>query len=953
MRVFLIFILLTWCTSANAQQPFVRDLWYNDASLPVKTNAILQDDNGYIWLGTDDGIYRFNGRSFVLIKDEVHRPVTALTLSGNRVYVGYKNGSIGLVNGDEVHPMKVTGVTPATAITDMAATSYNLLWVATEGQGFIMILNNVGVSCNKQKGLSDDYVYNLFIFPNKRIVATTDQGVNEVYFNKRDLTITTLNTENGLPDNIVRVIKPMPDNTACWLGTEDGGLAFYCRKARKVWTPYIQGGWRWGPVNDIVTMPGGKAWVATENGYLLRVTTDDEDTLHIKEYAFPGKKLNKLTLGRSGVIWCATSQGISMVSDEYMQYIPLEPPYSLSDVRAMSIDKQSNLWYSLDDKLYCLSLCEPSDQKLVYRAPANITSLFTDQENRLWIGTFGQGLCYMDAIKKKVIKVTGIAELEKESVLDVTGTKKDLWVSGLNGVQQLSYPTGEDNHLSLTKLHNKHTGVGSDYVYQVYPDKEGRVWMATDGGGISMYRDGKYTNWNPSKTNNGKVIYSITEDAIGKIWVAALNSGLYYYNNKEWQQISIPQGLQDANVYTVAANATGQVVAVHNKGFDVWYPKSRQFRSYTNHQSFDIDSTSTILKLSANDAGGNVYIPFRKGFLIIKNIHQGYDIKPNVILQSIKVFFEHVKPGTTRFGYNENQLSFKYEGINFANPDKLHYRYKLIGYSNGWTETGDELVTFPQLPPGKYTFLVQASLNNSFNYASDASYSFTIASPFWRRGWFFALVIGAVFAIVYIYVYFRERNLKKMAALQSERMLFEYEHLKSQVNPHFLFNSLNTLASLIEEDKKLASDYTTHLSDFYRNMLAYRNRDLVALGEEWEILQNYLFIQKSRFGDALILVTDVPERLMQTKRIVPLSLQLLVENAIKHNIVSKTTPLTISITATDDKITVRNNLNLKMSKEKGSGLGLVNIKKRYNLLTDKNIYIGVSDTEYIVILPLL
>jgi LytS/YehU family sensor histidine kinase len=136
-------------------------------------------------------------------------------------------------------------------------------------------------------------------------------------------------------------------------------------------------------------------------------------------------------------------------------------------------------------------------------------------------------------------------------------------------------------------------------------------------------------------------------------------------------------------------------------------------------------------------------------------------------------------------------------------------------------------------------------------------------------------------------------------------------------------------------------------------MLAYRNRDLVALGEEWEILQNYLYIQKSRFGDALILVTDVPERLMQTKRIVPLSLQLLVENAIKHNIVSKTTPLTISITATDDKITVRNNLNLKMSKEKGSGLGLVNIKKRYNLLTDKNIYIGVSDTEYIVILPLL
>jgi LytS/YehU family sensor histidine kinase len=277
----------------------------------------------------------------------------------------------------------------------------------------------------------------------------------------------------------------------------------------------------------------------------------------------------------------------------------------------------------------------------------------------------------------------------------------------------------------------------------------------------------------------------------------------------------------------------------------------------------------------------------------------------------------------------------------------------LEGYDNNWIYTNDEEIPFAQLPPGDYVFRVQTSLNNLFGTANEDRYAFVIKKPLWQRTWFiiFAslVVVGASVAFIRV----RERGIRNMSKLQKERMVFEYEHLKSQVNPHFLFNSLNTLVSLIEEDQDTAVDYTVHLSDLYRNMLSFRDQDTILLSEEYEIIKNYMYIQKSRFGEALSLHTEIPEHILKTKKIVPLALQLLVENAIKHNVVSMARPLTITIIADEEAIVVKNPVQPKISKEKGAGLGLMNIRKRYALLTKRKTEFGVTNNEYVVILPLL
>src|SRR5690606_2086110 len=142
------------------------------------------------------------------------------------------------------------------------------------------------------------------------------------------------------------------------------------------------------------------------------------------------------------------------------------------------------------------------------------------------------------------------------------------------------------------------------------------------------------------------------------------------------------------------------------------YPYSGQFRNNNKKLAGHlIDSTSVVLKLFAKDSAGNVYIPFEHGFVIFRNIEAAYDIRPVVNLSGISVFFKNVPLGQRDFSYDQNHISFKYDGVNFTAPDNIRYRYKLEGYNDSWIITHDESVTFAQLPTGKYKFRVQASLN--------------------------------------------------------------------------------------------------------------------------------------------------------------------------------------------------------------------------------------------------
>jgi len=188
--------------------------------------------------------------------------------------------------------------------------------------------------------------------------------------------------------------------------------------------------------------------------------------------------------------------------------------------------------------------------------------------------------------------------------------------------------------------------------------------------------------------------------------------------------------------------------------------------------------------------------------------------------------------------------------------------------------------------------------------------------------------------------------------IKQEAIVAKYESLKNQVNPHFLFNSLNALTTLVYEDQDQAASFIKQLSNVYRYVLESRDKELVPLSEEMEFLKSYSSMQKTRHPNGLQIKSDIDSGLYQ---VAPLSVQMLVENAIKHNEVSDANPLTIRLFLESDEYLVIENSLQKRSRKKSiqQGVGLENIKSRYEFLTNVPVVISETSDRFTVKLPLL
>ncbi len=189
--------------------------------------------------------------------------------------------------------------------------------------------------------------------------------------------------------------------------------------------------------------------------------------------------------------------------------------------------------------------------------------------------------------------------------------------------------------------------------------------------------------------------------------------------------------------------------------------------------------------------------------------------------------------------------------------------------------------------------------------------------------------------------------------MKNEKLSSQYESLKNQVNPHFLFNSFNALTELIYHDQELAARFVKQLSIVYRYVLEHQDKEVVNLKEELDFVKSYLFLEKIRYSDNLIVKYEINEN--NNVQVPPLSLQMLVENAIKHNIISREEPLMITIKDEgEDYIVISNNLQKKsINKESSTGLGLKNIKARYEFLSNKLVHILEENGQFTVKLPFI
>jgi ligand-binding sensor domain-containing protein len=960
--------IFTLLTAAVVQKGIAQNFFgYKSFALtednkPFKINTLYKTEEGFIYAGTTNGLYTFDGKYFSKINflnPAVKDTVTAIFQDNKKqLWAGFKNGKIAKKINDRLQYFEPEEGTPKVAITAFVQDKQNNIWFATNGEGIYYFSNNHLYLINEEEGLSDKYVHALTLADNGDVLAATDQGINICSISGAKKTVTVIGPKNGLPDYYITSIVPAGNNTF-WVGMQEKGFCLYNHTTKQIAIPPAANNWSFGQINTLLAS-ANSLWIATQENGLFKLSEARQLLLPVFSGSTDKNNISNLLLDDEANIWMTTADELISNSGDKLTLLPLYDKATYETIHTILSDYQNNIWAGTDGGLIKYSFADNKTERKNFpikglTSKTDITGLYQDKYHNIWISTMGEGVFVLDPATGKYRNISENPLLKKASLLSITGSGNTVCAGGLEGVatifelSDLNKTIAENYQFTN---YNNIPNIGNNYIHTVYKDKAGGLWFGTDGKGITVLQNGQFVHYNKKNGLKDEHVYSFTEDQKGRIWFNTKDAGIYSFDGVKFKNYGAAQGISDLKITTLKTDRLGNIIIVNEKGIDILNPETGTVSYLNNVQG--IAAINTAIESITTDTYDNILLSTVNGIVkycpIAKTNQQ-----PKTIINSVQLFLQVInKEEQHKFKYDENGFTFIFTGLYYTNPAEVHYQYKLDGWDSSWIATKDQSIPFPNLRPGKYTFHVRSSLNENFNNASEATYSFTIYSPFWKRWWFIILSVIAGAGILIGYMKWREKSITKMQQLQQEKIQFQFEVLRNQVNPHFLFNSFNTLISAIEENPKAAVDYVEQLSEFFRNIVNYRDKDVITLGEEINLLKTYFYLQQKRYGDNLKLNINISEEEKKQLLIPPLTLQLLIENAIKHNAVSKETILTIDLLMQNsNRLIIRNNINPKFSPQSGTGMGLQNIINRYHILSAEAVLVNNDNNFFTVSLPAL
>jgi ligand-binding sensor domain-containing protein len=961
-RWVLLLISFLFSIRSYSQTPYFKRIYLESENSDLKFTAELKDHRGMLWFGSTEGLIAYDGNTHFTYR--INAPGFSNAVSslfedgGDTLWVGYHSGAVAYLAGRELKLFHPEEGVPKKSITAIQKDSLKNLWLATAGEGVYFFKGNRLYNIDTDDSLNDNYAYTLMPDQQGNMWVGTDEGMALCSASPKKKVISSFHIGEGLPDNIVRVIVPA-GNGDLWIGLQQKGVCLFIVKESRFEIPNCLKEWKYGQVNAILRGSKG-LWIGTEEQGIVFVS-DDCHRPPENYSAMAGNNFSKVTAvitdnEENG--WMLANSNIFQSTGNRVMLLNQVPGVDMKMIHTLMYDSKGRLWFTPDQGLVCYTRDNHGlpEIKRYSVTPArdliDIVSLHEDECGYIWIGTMGGGLFRLNSATGRLQKIAGIPSLDHASIMSITGKGNIIYAATFSGAVKITFTDCNDDriHISAEGL-EKVPQLGNYYMYDVFTDSKGRTWFATDGKGITCYDSGKYTNYNKTSGLGSDVIYSVTEDETGNIWFSTENAGLYKFDGKRFTNINQADGLRSLSISGIIADGNGNIIVIHNHGFDRINIRTGNIRYYG--PEIEKPDMNSDLNAVCRDLQGHVWIGTDEGIIRFYGGDSASSPRPAMLITKVSVFNKEIKadvaPGLL---YNQNYITFDFLGLWYSNPDRIKYQYMLEGYNKEWVNTLDRKVVFPKLEPGSYTFRVRCSLNQHFKENTESSFGFNIALPVWRQSWFIFLMSLVTAALGYMIIVYRVRHVKRIEALKKEKVEFQFETLKSQVNPHFLFNSFNTLINIIEDDSKKAIEYVETLSAFFRNIVSFKDQDVITLAEELDVASVYFYLQQKRFGNSLRLKVNVDEKLRK-KKIPPMVLQILMENAVKHNAISSETPLDIVISAEGNKLLVRNNINRKRNTESSTRTGLQNIVNRFKLLTSEPVVIRNSANEFSVTIPLI
>jgi ligand-binding sensor domain-containing protein len=912
----LFFFIFCFCSSfLFAQQYNFRNYSVGDGLAQSQVYSMAEDPRGYLWLGTrGGGLSRFDGTNFQTFTVDDSLPSSfvlcvKVDLNGN-VWVGTDEGAA-WYDGQKFHSLKFPG--SSGSIYDFYFAKDNIVYIATNDSGLVQMQNGKVIHHYYLKnGLLSNRVWCVTEGLDGDIWAGTEQGPSRItnnraksYGNKqgfpvigvreiilgndrtmwfatygsgliklKDSTVTRITVNEGLSNNSVQCL--IQDRIGrIWAGTPSGVTRIAGNEVKQF---SEREGLCSNAVMSVIQDSWGNIWFGTSGGGACKL--DGERFIHFNEKSGDmGTWVYAVHCDKKGKMWFATSRGgVTEYDGTYYTNYYEGAGFTSYKVKCIGEDTAGALWFgTVGDGAYKLQ-----NGSFEHYTPANglslrfVNAFFTDDFNRQWIATAGNGISIYNPATDKFMRV-GKKEGVTDERLNALASDRDhgggVWAgSTYGGIFHIQYDSA--GVTTVEQFTAEKDSLPGNYVRSVTRDRYGNMWFGFAGGGICRY-----------SKENGKAHF-------------------LKYSKK--------QGLASDNVYLLQFDTEGNLWVGTEKGLDkILYDENGKMLSIKHYGKGEgLNGIETSLNASCLDTAGRIWFGTISGASMY-SVQSDFITReaPKIHLTGIRLFFDPIEktpywnselktkwfpiPAPIQLPYTQNHLRFEFSAIDLRNPEGVRFRWQLVGFDKEWSpENTDRQAIYSFLPPGEYTFKVQAKNSDGY-WSKTEEFSFSITPPLWET-WSFRIMAG-VFILLVIGIIFswRVRLIKRKTKQQLEKVTLEkhvleleQKALRLQMNPHFIFNALQSIQGFIaRNDSAEARKYLAKFGKLMRSTLENSRQTYTSITLEAESLTHYLGLEALCQGNRFTFSIDIDPRIDPEATFIPVMLiQPFVENAVIHGV---------------------------------------------------------------------
>lgn len=717
--------------------------------------SIIQDKNGYLWIGTSNGLSRFNGfdfKTFTTNDSLSDNFITCSFKNGTDIWFGHMKGQVTRFNGKEFIPVLVTE--NDISITDIEKSPDGSLWAGTTLNGLIKIENNMPEEKTfKPRQLN---IITFKFLQDGKVLVGTASGLNYCRIDNKGQ-IEVIRKINEIPGSKVADIIKMKNKNAYYIATENDGVYTLTPDDKKFKVSKLKDSDDATGIQSIFEDSKNNIWIASFGKGLVKINADGDLYFINKSSGFSTNNVKTIFEDREGNIWSGNyGNGLTRVIEKQFVLHSYNNPEFGNGVH--SITKCNGYWWIGTDK-GVLKVNVTTGKAVKFISYKNglpvgkVTSLFSRNNNELWIGTEEKGLYLMELEHEKVKQYKIANGTLENSVTCLTGNAQNIWIGTKKGVCSIDLFHDKIEWFTLDK-----NGLPHNYINNIYLDKEGNVWITMLGNYLAFIEKGQIGK---IMITSGKPIISlgpVIEDNDSGIWIGSNGGGIFRVKNKLVVNLTSKEGLISDYCYSLAIDSENNLWVSHKEGLSRIRIKDFSIKSFHNQINNSTDCRF-IENSVCYDEKNRILFGSQEGLWVLNNSDKNIEKPPVLNITSVKVnnndipFDEKISLSAGKY-----KLKIDFIGVNLKEPELVSYTYQMKGYDLMPENTNKTSVTYPRLSEGKYIFTLTSISGDGIENTKPLTLNINIKIPFWKKWWFY--VLGLVTLVFLVTVYIKSINLK-------------------------------------------------------------------------------------------------------------------------------------------------------------------------------------------------